>query len=284
MNVSLAARSSVPPRYVGLWRRLRLVDEEGAVDTSSQVLWLQTHALYADIRVPAGRPDFTGVTRLSECSDAQLKWLRGQQGFAGRLHVEGNICRWVHEIDYRPPGPLPDAGCVAFDRGTIIERGVYLPYEEEWRRSPGPGTTTIALRLQHELPRDPAASCPQGILLVVDDHFMFVHDRRAETAGDRDRLRALLDCEISFGLRIGGRIPWEVQLSTLPFREGQALFARAEAPVRQGDGTLLQVCATPMGTVTRRWAVSEWTAGFDGFSQTLTSMAPCSRSCSAVRR
>jgi hypothetical protein len=36
-------------------------------------------------------------------------------------------------------------------------------------------------------------------------------------------LIALLDFEISLGRRRGGALPWQITLSTLPFREGRTL-------------------------------------------------------------
>ena len=50
-----------------------------------------------DIRIPAGRPDFSGVQRLEDCSDAQLAWLATQQGFAGVTTVDEVVRATVSE-------------------------------------------------------------------------------------------------------------------------------------------------------------------------------------------
>jgi hypothetical protein len=261
----------VPHNYIGLWKRRCLIDAEGNVDRDTSVYWLQTHRMYADLRVPPGRPDFGGITALAECSDAQLAWLGRQQGFAGCLYVDATVCRWEREIDLQPPAPVPDVGRMMFDGDTLIERGVHARYEEEWERLTD-GRIATALFLLHESTRWAVSVPRKGFLLVVDDYFMFVRDRLSrppsalvETHPDRARLLERLGAEISFGVRRGGTVPWEIRLSSLPFREGASLFVPGEEPVRQGDGTLLHACVTGDGAVVCRWGVSEWSAGFSWF-------------------
>ena len=82
-----------------------------------------------------------------------------------------------------------------------------------------------------------AAASVGARLLVFGNVFLFARDRRpplataptlAALAPDgrerRAALLTLLDCEISFGRCRGGAVPWEIVLSTLPFREGRSLL------------------------------------------------------------
>jgi hypothetical protein len=86
-------------------------------------------------------------------------------------------------------------------------------------------------------------------------------------------LQALLECrdysmeqlveifgfEVSFGVRSTGRVPWEIQLSTLPFREGQALLAPGEfESIAEYGGRLPQRIRRDGEVIMRRWALDEW--------------------------
>lgn len=216
----------VPPEYVGLWRRDG-IEIDGEWDTTTRVFWLQTSSLYADIRIPASRPAFDGVGSIEECSPEQLRWLAGQEGFAGCLHVDSETCRWERTLDYQPPG-LPDIGRMRFHAGGIAtEDGVLAEYREEWRRIT-PGTQRLAVKLDGGRP---------GLLVAVDDWFLAAFGREAPLNVDSlkthvdmravDGAAQMFDCELSLGRIRSASAPWEIILSTLPYREGEALFASA---------------------------------------------------------
>ena len=76
---------------------------------------------------------------------------------------------------------------------------------------------------------------------------------------ERDAQARLLDCEFSFGRRNGGAQAWEIQLSTLPYREGKALFASGQfEALKAGGDALVQRGRGRNGVVTRRWSIAEW--------------------------
>jgi hypothetical protein len=89
----------VPARYIGLWYRTLLETGDGQRDINTRRYWIQTRSWHADLRVRPDRPDFTGVTTLRECSDVQLEWLCGEQGFAGFTRVHGDLCHWDRLLD-----------------------------------------------------------------------------------------------------------------------------------------------------------------------------------------
>jgi hypothetical protein len=73
-------------------------------------------------------------------------------------------------------------------------------------------------------------------LLVAGDYFVFVRNRIkdlpraasldsliASTHPSRAQVIEYLDCDFSFGRVRGGSIAWEIQRSTLPWREGHRL-------------------------------------------------------------
>jgi len=125
---------NVPPTYRGVWQRTLLATSD-CHDASSRVYWLQTCNWHADIRIPAHRPDFTGVMSLADCSGEQLSWLAAQQGFAGITFVTGNQCEWKRAIDFQPPSGKRDIGRMLFVHpDKLLEYGLEDAYSETWER------------------------------------------------------------------------------------------------------------------------------------------------------
>ncbi len=268
----------VPRYYRGVWQRLSLSAGDGVRDTSTRVYWLQTPSLYGDIRVPADRPDFGDRRGLQDFDDNELALLAQQQGFAGLLEAEGDICRWHRQLDYQPDTGAEDIGHMHFEGPLMVEHGVHAEYEEEWRRLTEPNAACVALELVGEADSWGTSRERRGYLLVAGEYFLFARGRRAalppapslaavmngEACG-RQCMLDMLDFEISFGRRQGSDAPWQIELSTLPFRERQPLFAPGTAPEpRRADGGGLYFESRD-GRLRRRWAVREWSAGFEWF-------------------
>lgn len=220
--------------WPGRWQRRLLTIPGQADDTSSLVIWLQTAHLYADLRVPTGRPSFEGATALAECSDAQLAWLATQQGFAGTLEVYGDLYAWRRDIDFQAPAAVPDVGRMRPTGDCVIETGVHAEYLEEWLHTPAEEHELAATRLLVAGAAHEAAWWP-GIAVGVGDECLLVLGRRtppaqlpglfaaAFGARERDALVAVLDCEISCLRRDWNAECWRVVASTLPWREGLEL-------------------------------------------------------------
>jgi len=229
------ANMNVPSNYWGLWQRTLLTMSD-CLDTSSQAYWLQTSSWHADIRIPANRPDFTGVMTLADCSGEQLSWLAKQQGFVGITAVTGNQCEWKRAIDFQPPSGKRDIGRMLFEYpDKLLECGIEDVYSEIWeRKTDDKNERCYALQLLDQ--GEPAE--PASYLLVSSNHFIYLRNRLARLAQQafkssdqlqhypQDELVQLLDFEISFGLILGAGNPWKIILSTLPWREGQALYEK----------------------------------------------------------
>ena len=257
----------VPDHYLGVWQRLSLESAAG-VDTATRVYWLQTPVLHADIRVPSNRPDCRGKHGLRDLTLNELKQLARQQGFAGITQVTGDICEWYRHIDYQPPSSGRDIGRMTFNADRIVEDGLESSYRQVWQRLPDSSGANIALRFAEELASGGCAVPRKGYLVASGDYFIFVRDRVAPLPKSpslallldaptltQDQIIAMLDCEISFGRRLGGGMLWEIQLSTLPFREGRALFSEAEwTLIAKHGGNTVQQFDTAHGVITRRWS------------------------------
>lgn len=220
----------VPDAYLGLWCRRLLTTTAGHRDETSDVYWLQTPLLHADIRIPLSTTP--PAASLASCTQAQQQMLCEQAGFAGLTEVADDICQWRRLIDYQPPADTPDIGCMRFEsRDRLLEDGLDGSYHEVWQRVPESDGSNWGIWLR-------AVDQPerQGCLLVAGDYFMFVADRPVPLNGDgghlRDQLKRtapaqrldLLACEISFGRQRNGATPWMISHSTLPGRVGDSLL------------------------------------------------------------
>lgn len=239
----------------GLWRRSLIRLPDGTEDRTTEVHWLQGPSRYADLRQPAGRPSFAGVTCLRDCGPDHLAWMARQEGFAGRLVAAGDYFEWEREIDFQPPSSTPDAGRLWLEDGMMKEEGRDSPYLEHWHLSLG-GQPSAAWNLVEE------AIGVAGALIVVGATFMFARARKtllprgaclsdllAETA-DATVVQDLFDCEIALGAVENGR--FLIQRSTLPFREEAELL-----PVRDGSRlatTGVDVFGAPL---VRAWLIAE---------------------------
>ncbi len=96
------------------------------------------------------------------------------------------------------------------------------------------------------------------ILSVAGDHYIYARNRpfdlpMADSLAaliekehyTREQLIAVLDCEVSHGFVLGGRQPWEVQFSTIPFKEGKPLDFASQIRVDPATGQLSHRGSTP---------------------------------------
>lgn len=257
----------VPPQYHGVWQRLSL-EHAGGTDTSTRVFWLQTPVLHGDLRIPADRPAYAGKESLTDFSREELGQLARQQGFAGVTRVQGEQCEWLRHIDFQPRTGSRDIGRMQFDGEQVVEEGVLNPYKEVWERLPDSKGQVVAYRFAEEQSGSLEYLPRKGYLLLAGDYFVFARDRGPslpmgttfqallnDPSISTEVLADYLDFEISFGRRTGGAIPWEIILSTLPFREGWPLLTEAAWDRLTGaDGDLVQRIKVEGGILTRRWS------------------------------
>jgi hypothetical protein len=258
---------------VGVWRRRSIEMEDGQTDTTTQVFWLQTHSCFGDIRIPLDRNSCLGRSSLNELTEFEAIALSTQQGFAGITQVDGTTCQWHRHIDYQPPNGSRDIGLLEWEQNILIELGVEATYREEWERLDDGETGCIALVLEPD--EILAVSRWQGCFVLVGDYFVQILERRAvlpkadsltyllETTQDNTQQRNYLNCDISFGRRSAGRIPWEIQLSTLPWQEGQSLWSIDDLQVDSNQEYLTQVVHDVAGQQIRRWKIWEWDNGLN---------------------
>ncbi len=215
----------MPHEYIGVWKRT-LLRTPKVEDTTTQVYWMQTQSWHADIRVPASRPPCKGKLALDQLTRDELFALARQQGFAGTTVVKGDTCRWLRQYDFQPPSGANDIGRMVFETpDRVLEYGVEADYFEIWDRVPGSQGESFARQ-----PSDNRLT----LFLGAGDFRMIVRPRSeplpvspsmSVVAADKSTgaLREHMDFEISFG-RISSPNTWRIDLSTLPWREGEDIL------------------------------------------------------------
>jgi hypothetical protein len=244
----------------GLWRRTLLERPDEPPDVSSTVLWLQGPRFFVDLRLPVGRPDFTTISCLRHLQAPQLKWLAGQQGFAGRLRLDGDLAWWRRGIDFQPRTDIADRARLQLSGEILEERGTEACYLERWEREAGPLEPAFGLKLAGTNRRD------KGYLVRVGNHFMYARARRQplpaaasllallDSTLDLTAKQDLLDFEISFGRIDHDTGVWRIERSSLPFREGTVI---APTPQAQLDRFSINDMHGSGETFARPWIVVE---------------------------
>lgn len=218
--------TQLPAWMSGTWKREWI--RAGDVTTNTvMVRYLQTPLWFGDLRIPIDRPRIT-ASSLAELGDAELAHLAKQRGFFGYTTLAGDVSTWHHEIDYQPSGGRPDTARIErLGASSMIEQGLDGSFAEHWWNLGSGDGKFLAVRVMR-------AGRLDRMLVVAGDHFLYARDRASDlpaaksltelaATASREQLLAYLDCELSHGLVRGGTMPWQIEHSTLPWREGKPL-------------------------------------------------------------
>lgn len=238
----------LPAWLTASWQRLWVINgDQGPPQNTVNVRNIQTPSLFGDCRIPKDRPRYPAAQSLQDLSDAELATLYPQEGFSGYTTVDGYIVTWHHEIGYQPPDGTVDIGRFELLGGrNALEHGVQASYLEHWWRLEEPGGDFFGVKVMRQTA---GRQRVHEILSVAGDHFIYARNRpfdlpMASSMADlirqqgyqREQIIAALDCEVSHGFVLGGRCPWEVQFSTLPFREQKPLPFASQITVDAATG------------------------------------------------
>lgn len=231
-------KRTVPEQLIGCWKRHSIVLKDGTVDRTTRVLWLQTASGVADIRISADRPDMRHRSGLASCTRDELLALAEQDCFAATTLFDPAatpypMAIWPISLDlfrFQPVVSYPEPGWLEWkDNGSVMME--YAPsgaYEEDWRLLETKPPFAIHLM---KVTND-AIEC----LYVVGNHAVRARSRRqaitqqrplpeiARGLGDDlEPIREMLDCEFSYAQRDAASKDYVIELSTLPWLEGQKL-------------------------------------------------------------
>ena len=230
--------NTAPAWFRGVWKREWEKSGDEPPSEHRIVRDVQTPTVFGSVRIPLDRPAIT-ATSFDQLDDAQLRALLKQKGFAGIATFKDRVAVWDRAIDFQPPNQPDTARLTPKTPTTVLEEGLHGEFSELWwNLAPNDGRY-----LGIQIKRDGRV---EQSLAVVGDHFVYARNRardlpRAESFSElaatlsREQIIAALDCELSYGFVHGGRVPWVIVHSTIPWREGQAIdFARI-----QTEGTVL---------------------------------------------
>ncbi len=231
-------KRTVPEQLIGCWKRHSIDFKNGMVDQTTRVIWLQTASGVADIRISADRPDMRHRAGLASCSRDELLALAEQDCFAATTLFDPvatpyPTAIWPVSLDlfrFQPVVSFPEPGWLEWkDNGSVmIEYAPSGAYEEEWRLLENEPPFAIHLMK--------AGSDAIECLYVVGDHAVRARSRRCaisqkrpladiarECGDDLSPIREILDCEFSYARRNAASKDYVIELSTLPWLEGQSL-------------------------------------------------------------
>jgi hypothetical protein len=235
-----------PPIWLhGIWSR-DWIEKKGIKSNTLEVHYLQTPTYFADMRIPRDRSGVAAAKSFADLTDEQLRSLARQNGFTGRTTVAGMVATWKHDIDFQPSDGTPDKGRLErVPPNQMHEHGLDGSYIEEWRSLTDGKGRFLVVRVEH-------SGRLSRTLVVVGDQFIYVRNRAKDlpsaasfdalieaTHPSREQLVEYLDCEFAVGRLRGGRLPWEIEQSTLPWREGRHLEFVEQVSTRAGGSGLV---------------------------------------------
>jgi hypothetical protein len=244
-----AEGDQLPSKLLGVWTREWIrrpgvaIQDPNAVQNSPQLVrYLQTPKFFGDMRYPVDRPDFSRAKSFDDLSDEDLRILATQQGFVGFTTVvpgsgpvgtsqsaSGPVTvEWHRQMDFEPPTANRDIGRLEFlSKDQMNESGLDDSYTEHWVSITNGEDQFFVVRVARQGRLD-------RMLLVAGDQFYYGRNRPKDlpaapsfdslmTGASRSQMIDYLDFELSVGRIRGGAVPWEIQYSTLPWREGKPL-------------------------------------------------------------
>ena len=177
-------------------------------------------------------------------------------GFAGRTTMAGAVATWHADIAFRPSDGTPDTGRLEqIPPDHMHEHGLDGSYIESWKSLTDGNGRFLVIRVEH-------SGRLLRTLVVVGNQFVYVRNRAKDlplapsfdaliekTGASREQIVEFLDCEFSVGRVHGASVPWEIERSTLPWREHRRLDFVEELSI--GDGR--------SGLVPREVGGDQWT-------------------------
>ena len=240
------SKEPLPSWLLGLWCRewIRrpgvVIKDPNAIQNSPQLVrYLQSPCSFGDMRYPKDRPAYANAKSFADMSDSDLLIIAKSEGFVGYTTAENTdamhtTVQWHRELDFGPPATGLDIGrLIPISDDRMYESALDNAYTEHWIRLTNGENRFLVVRVE-------CAGRLDRMLIVGGDQFYYARNRAKDlpaTHPPSDSLSALitsthatraqiiefLDCELSVGRIRGGRVPWEIQYSTLPWREGKHL-------------------------------------------------------------
>ena len=206
---------------MGCFRRRSITFFTGQTDTSTEVWWLQSRGLTADLRVYPHRPALGGRGSIDDCTADELRALAANvEGGLARTWYSGEEMNWTDWTSFQTRPRWPEPGRLARVGDCLIEQAPSGAYIEDWRLQPTlPGPLIGLVLLQERRLSTGQVQHRGGGLVVCGQHACLVRGRPEGPLGPM----SVFGCEVSYAERPSGQDGFVVRRSTHPWRERQPL-------------------------------------------------------------
>lgn len=267
---------AVPAWTLGCFHRRCITFATGIEDTSTRVIWVQSHGLTADLRLPLARPDVRAHGALQACTASERAELARGEGFVARTSWDGALMRWDAFAAFQPYEKWPEPGRLERVGSCLVEWAPSGIYVEDWRLQPGASGLSVGLQLVSETGADGVSLPRTGGLVIAGDHALMLIARR--TPLPEGRVHEILtaepglwedafDCEVAYAQRRDGG--WPIQLAVDPFMEGRDLLGGAVFGADPSRDLLVQRNPGPDGAWRERiWRIDTLRADLDAEADT----------------
>src|SRR5262249_8094512 len=151
---------------------------DGASDTTTEVIWLQTRGLTGDFRLPPARPRLSKREDLWSCDEEALAILLDMEAGVSRTRWDGALMSWHDWVGFQTHGKWPEPGARRRVGDCLIECAPSGAYVEDWRlEAPGDGPLVGLELIEERDARDGTVRHRGGALLVCGRHAAFVRGR-----------------------------------------------------------------------------------------------------------
>ena len=225
---------AVPRWTLGCFHRRCITFATGIEDASTRVIWIQSHGLTGDLRLPLVRPDVRARGALEACTVAERAELARGEGFVARTSWDGALMHWDAFAAFQPYEKWPEPGRLERVGACLVEWAPSGIYVEDWRLQPGGSGLSVGLQLVSETGPDGVSRPRSGGLVIAGDHALMLIGRRTPLpegrvheilTADPDLWEDAFDCEVAYAHRRDDG--WPIQLAVDPFMEGRDLLGGA---------------------------------------------------------
>jgi hypothetical protein len=278
-------QGSVPDWALGCFRRLSISFYTGAVDQTTEVVWLQSRGLTADFRRAPERAKLGGTRGPADLSLGELLELAEREGGFANARWDGELMHWSDWVSFQTHAKWPEPGLLRRVGNCLIEFAPSGAYVEDWRLQAAGDGPLIGLRLLEETDlQSRAVRHRGGGLIVCGAHAAFVRGRPTELpssgrladyvrahAQDAARLNPVFGFDAAYGTRVPTSQDFTVTLATLPWREGQSLIALEGFSYDSSSGIVLQQLEEDGRAIERRFSIDTLQRDFSAGESTVPS-------------
>lgn len=264
-NLTLTSDNRVPAWTRGCYIRRCITYANGVDDTQTLVVWVQSHGMTGDLRIPAHRPWLAPGTDLAALDRDTLARLASVEGGVAPTLWDGTMMSWGDWIAYQPYDKWPEPAELRRVGNSMLEFAPSGIYVEDWRLQPSAPGVIAGLQLVSETLSSGETRARQGGLVVAGDHAILCLDRLSpppsgakvqdfvrKAASPLDAFVAADACKVFYLHREGGAV--RIVASTDPFAAGNASSA-LDGFALAGDRLLTQRITGEPDIVARQWHI-----------------------------